>query len=68
MGILDDLFEDLTKDPEQEEQKPGAEGGEAPPPAGDDDGEDDDKPQKQSPLFPTGKAWDDFKKERNGAV
>ena len=67
MGILDDLFEDLTKEPEQEEQKPGAEGEEAPP-AGNDDGEEDDKPQKQSPLFPTGKAWDDFKKERNGAV
>ncbi len=66
-GILDDIFEDFTKEPEekkeeQEDQK-GNEGSE---------GQEDSKEKEADKplgnvLFPTGKAWDEFKKGHGAA-
>lgn len=66
-GILDDIFEDFTKEPEekkeeQEDQK-GNEGSE--------EQEDGKEKEADKPLgnvlFPTGKAWDEFKKGHGAA-
>ena len=73
-GILDDIFEDFTKEPEEKKEEPekkeeeqedqkGNEGS-----AGQEDSKEKeaDKPLG-SVLFPTGKAWDEFKKGHGAA-
>ena len=73
-GILDDIFEDFTKAPEEKKEEPDKkeeeqetqkekEGPEEP-----EDGKEKetDKPLGNV-LFPTGKAWDEFKKGHGAA-
>ncbi len=59
MGLLDDIFEELTTEKEQEipsAQNPEKQIQEEP-------GEDDSAGEKPSPLFPSGDAWKKFKEE-----
>lgn len=59
-GMLDELFEDLIKEPEQEDEKEKEEkenngdGSQA--------GNEDEDKEPESPLFPTGEQWEGFKK------
>lgn len=68
-GILDDIFEDFTKEPEEKKEEPEKKEEEQ-------EGQKEDETQKEPEnedgkgadkslgkvLFPTGKAWDEFKK------
>lgn len=58
-GMLDELFEDLIKEPEQKDEKPdeNKEHKEAP-----ETGDENESNEAESPLFPTGNQWEDFKK------
>lgn len=64
-GLLDDLFEDLVD--EKKEEKPGKEQ-DIPGGSNDQDNEDSDQEEDEgempSPLFPTGKDWEEFKSRR----
>lgn len=63
MALLDDLFDDFVKEPDAgnpPQDNPGNDNAEQPADRAREDS-DEKEPAKDSPLFPTGRDWEDFK-------
>lgn len=73
-GILDDLFEDLVKEPAAKEENPDGKGKPEDNPGAseheeDTPPEDDDKAEPaKSGLFPASKEWEEFKEQHKSGA